>query len=230
MRIVWAAVAAVALQAETLDYLAEWRFMDAGRVQLTLTEGGASLRLETIGLVLKIYRVSDYYTVQYAPGQCLVSSNMRAEEGAKKRETTVSFRRQTGKAHYHEVDLLTGKVVRDGELDVPACVHDALGALAIVRATGPATATLPVTNGRRAGKVRIERQGKETIRTPAGVFSTVRYEANLFGGVVYERQARTFFWLTDDDKRTPVQIQLRLGMAFGNVTLKLVNHTPGGAA
>lgn len=221
MRLAVAALAVAAVRAETLEYGAEWRLMDAGRAKLSFTETGAGLGLETVGFVSRIYRVVDQYTARYASGLCLDSSLMRAEEGKKRREISI-WRKRPDKARYKETDLLTGKVVRDSEVEAPGCVHDPLGALEIVRRTAPESVVLPVTSGKKTGKVRVERQGKETVRTPAGVFSTVRYEAFLFSGVVYERRARTYFWLTDDDKRIPVQIQLKLGFALGTVTLKLI--------
>jgi hypothetical protein len=39
--------------------------------------------------------------------------------------------------------------------------------------------------------------------------------------VVYSRAGRVFVWLTDDERRLPVQIRLRMNFPLGTVTLEL---------
>jgi hypothetical protein len=69
--------------------------------------------------------------------------------------------------------------------------------------------------------VKVEAQERERIKTSAGTFNTVRYEANLLNGVVYSRKGRAFIWLTDDDRKLPVQIRLRMNFPLGTITLDL---------
>ncbi len=64
------------------------------------------------------------------------------------------------------------------------------------------------------------------MTTPAGKFKTMRYEASLMNGVVYQRKGRVFVWLTDDANRTPVKIVLRLSFPVGTVTLQLQSEEP----
>ena len=73
----------------------------------------------------------------------------------------------------------------------------------------------------------IEAQERETIRTPAGVFTTIRHEAMLFNGVIFRRKARLFVWLTDDTRRLPVQIRVQMPFYIGTVTLQLEKEEPG---
>ena len=49
----------------------------------------------------------------------------------------------------------------------------------------------------------------------------------LFNGVIFRRKARLFIWLTDDARRLPVQIQVRMPFYLGTVTLQLEKETPG---
>jgi len=44
---------------------------------------------------------------------------------------------------------------------------------------------------------------RETVKTPAGTFKTVRYEAYLLNNVIYRRSGRVYIWLTDDRRRCP---------------------------
>jgi hypothetical protein len=43
-------------------------------------------------------------------------------------------------------------------------------------------------------------------------------------GVVYSRKGRVFIWVTDDARRLPVQIQLRMSFPVGTVTLHLLKE------
>ena len=84
-----------------------------------------------------------------------------------------------------------------------------------------------MSDGRKSVTVQIQTQEKETIRTPAGVFTTVRHEAMLFNGVLFRRKARLFIWLTDDVRRLPVQIRVQMPFYLGSVTLQLEREEPG---
>ena len=80
---------------------------------------------------------------------------------------------------------------------------------------------LPVSDGKKVIMARVESQAKETIRTPLGQFNATRYEAFLFNGVLYARKGRLFVWISDDDKRLPVQIRVQLPFYVGTITLQL---------
>jgi hypothetical protein len=43
----------------------------------------------------------------------------------------------------------------------------------------------------------------------------------LMNGVIYQRKGRVFVWVSDDTRRIPVQIRLRLAFPIGTVTLQL---------
>ena len=57
---------------------------------------------------------------------------------------------------------------------------------------------------------RVEAQQREDIKTPAGAFKTIRYEAFLFNDVLYRRYGHLYVWLSDDARKLPVQIRVRL--------------------
>ena len=83
------------------------------------------------------------------------------------------------------------------------------------------SAKVPVTDGKKSALARVDCLRPETVKTPAGSFKTYRYEAYLFDDVIYHRSGRVFIWLTDDSRRLPVQIQVRLQLAIGTITLQL---------
>jgi hypothetical protein len=80
---------------------------------------------------------------------------------------------------------------------------------------------LPVSDGKKSAMARVSSLQRETVKTPAGTYKTIRYEAFLFNDVIYRRSGRLYIWLTDDRRRLPVQVQVRLHLAIGTITLQL---------
>lgn len=219
---------------ESLLYAAEWRLMRAGNARIAWTGNGASrsasLELETTGFVGTLYKVDDDYSVTYNDRFCASSSLMKAAEGKKRREITVTYNRKPGKAEFVERDMLKDNaVVGEREIDVPACVHDTIAALARLRAIAVdvgKSVELPISDGKKSAQVRIEALKRERVKTPMGQFNTVKHEAHLFNNVIYRRNARLFVWLTDDARRLPVKIQVDMPFYIGNVTLELEKEEP----
>lgn len=227
--------AAEAMQPLELYYRAEWRLMHAGDVTLRYRPDGggntekwlAELELKTRGFVEALYKVDNHYAVSFDGRFCAQSYEFQVRERGKKREIKVDYQAAPGKASYVEYDLEKAKVVDTKQIDVPECVHDELAALARLRtmAVEPeSTVELPVSNGKKAVMARVQAQRRERIQTPSGVYDTVRYEAFLFKNVLYRRNARLFVWLTDDQRRLPVQIRVQMPFYLGTVTLQLARQ------
>jgi hypothetical protein len=83
------------------------------------------------------------------------------------------------------------------------------------------TLHLPVSDGRKSAQVRIEVHGDEAVKTPAGEFKARRFEAFVFNDVIYRRKGRLMLWITDDERRWPVQMRIDLPFYIGNVTIGL---------
>jgi len=220
-------VAGAPLATEKLTYDIEWRLIHAGAVVVEAQKSHAKVRIETGGLVSALFKVEDTYSVNYDDPFCASSSLMDSQEGKRHRETTVTFDRAQGRAIYLERDLLANAVIHSAQVDTPSCVHDVLGAFITLRgmAIEPGNAVqLPVSDGRRSASVRVDAQEREEIQTPSGAFKTVRCEAHLLNGVVYTRSGRAFVWFTDDARRLPVQLRLRMQFPVGTVTLQLAKE------
>ena len=84
-----------------------------------------------------------------------------------------------------------------------------------------ATLEWPVSDGKKLISARVDALAREKVKTPAGQFDTIKYEAFLFNGQLYRRRGRLFVWLTDDDRRLPVQLRIQLPFYIGTVTLQL---------
>ncbi len=214
---------------ETLHFTVEWKLITAGRARLSWSgqpSGGwqTLLRIESAGLVSKLFKVQDDFKSTFAADLCAAGSELMASEGARRRDTRITYNRDTLKAHYLERDLVKNTIVLEKETDIPGCVYDIVGALYHLRTLNlepGQTVQLPVSDGKKSVSARIEAQTREEIKTPAGVRKTIRYEAFLFNNVLYQRQGRVFIWLTDDRQRVPVQIRVRLQFHIGTITLLL---------
>ena len=209
---------------DRLTYTVEWRLIHAGSAVIESGPASATVRLESAGLVSTLYKIQDNYRVQFDSSFCAGSSLMDSKEGSRRRETTISFDRTRNRASLIEKDLLKNTIVSRTDIQIPNCVHDVVAGLLRLRRMKVdlgQTAQLPLSDGRKSAAVKIEAQERERITTPAGSFNTVRYEVSVLNGVVYSRAGRVFIWLTDDERRLPVQIRLRMNFPLGTVTLEL---------
>jgi hypothetical protein len=212
-----------------LTYDVEWRLIHGGQAIIEERANWVQLKLESAGLVSSLYKVNDTYTANYDDPFCVTSSLLDSNEGKRHHETQVLYDRVQGHAFFVEKDVPSNAVIRSTGVDVPACVQDALGAMLKLRtaAVDPGrNLQLFVSDGRRSGSVKVEGMEREEIHTPAGSFKTVRYEANLLNGVVYTRKGRVFIWVTDNEDRRVVQVQVRMSFPIGTVTLQLIKQEP----
>lgn len=227
------AAASNVLPIETLHYTVDWRLISAGTAVVSMKPNAlganqgftADVRLTSSGLLDKLFHVQDVYHADYEAGYCAVQSTLDAAEGKRHRETKINFDRTQKKASSVERDLIAnGKVVKQSEVEIPPCVHDLVGGLFMLRTLRlepGQSATLPLSDGKKSVAAKIEAQEWEEIKTKAGTFKTLRYEAFIFNNVLYPRNARLTVWVTDDARRLPVQMRVKMQFTIGTVTLSL---------
>jgi hypothetical protein len=202
----------------------EWRLIRAGTVTVEKQPHQTFMHLESAGIVSTLFRIQDVYTVNYEDSVCATSSVMESMERERHHETRVTYDRSRKHAAFVERDLNTDMVVKETGTDIPSCVTDVLGAFTKIRSMNLGvgqSAQVAVSDGRRSAQVKVTAQEREGIKTPAGMFQTIRYTADLMNGVVYTRKGEVFVWLTDDARRLPVKIRLRTTFPISTVTLDL---------
>jgi len=209
----------------TLQNGVEWRLIRAGIATVKwspLSSGHqVDLHLESAGVVNKLYRVNDNYRAQLNGGFCGSNVLMNAEEGKRRRETKITF--DHGKASYLERDLIKNTTLAK-EVQTPPCVFEYMGALRKVRELHlepGQTSTVPLSDGKKFANVKIEAQEREEIKTPIGTFKTMRYEIFMFNDVIISKKARMYLWVSEDARRLPVQMRVRMPLLVGNITLQL---------
>ena len=217
---------------ETLTYSIEWRLITAGKATVEWAATSADtaqikVKVESSGLVSKLFRVEDHYVASLGSGLCGESVDFNAQEGSRLRETKINFDYPNHRADYLERDRVKNTVLLAKETDIPPCTHEISGALYFLRTLNvePGQSVLvPLTDGKKSAIVKVEAQQREDVKTPAGAFKTIRYEAYVFNNVLYRRPAHLYFWLTDDARRLPVQIRVRMQVTIGTITLELEKH------
>ena len=212
---------------EVLSYTVEWRFIHAGNARLSWNPDGdgwaARLHLESAGMVSRLYRVEDDSLSMLDRQLCAVSLNLKANEGSRRHETNVSYDSVRRRAFYRDHDLVKNVTVFH-ETDIQSCSNDMIGglfALRRLRLDPGHSAEIPMSDGKKAIMAKVEAQERETIKTDSGTYKTIRYEAFVFNNILFRRSGRLFVWITDDDRRLPVQFRVRMPIYVGTVTLQL---------
>jgi hypothetical protein len=220
---------------ESLSYAIEWRLFNAGRAHIELNSQpqprngyDTRLRLESSGIVSKLFKVEDDYTSTLNAGYCASAAQMQIHEGSRQRDVKVTFDAETKRASYLERDKNKNNAVfLSKEIDIQPCVHDLVGGLFFLRTlnldVGQST-QIPVSDGKKSVMVKVEAQGREDVKTAAGTFKTIRYEVGLFNGVLFQRSAHVSVWMTDDRRHLPVQIKVRMTITIGTITMTLDKH------
>ncbi len=216
---------------ETLSYNIEWRLITAGKARvdwnaLPQPRRGwqVNLHLESVGLVSKLFKVDDNYGALLAENLCTLSLQSTIHEGNRQRQAKATFDYEARKAAYLEQDRVKNTTLLQHEIDIPACVHDVAGGLYYLRTLvlePGQNMMVPVSDGKKSVMAKVEAQQREDVKAPAGTFKTIRYELHLFNGVLFQRSAHLYIWLTDDRRRLPVQIRVRMPITVGTITLQL---------
>ena len=212
-----------------MTYDVEWRLVHAGTAVIDERPNWVQLKLESSGLVSTLFKVHDTYTANYDDPFCVTSSLLDASEGKRHHETQVLYDRVQNHAFYMEKDLANNSLIRSTGVDIPVCVQDVLGAMMKLRTSSvdPGKALqVFVSDGRKAASVKVEGLEREDVRTPAGTYKTIKYEANLLNGVIYSRKGRILAWVSDGAERRVVQLQFRMSFPVGTVTLQLQKQEP----
>jgi hypothetical protein len=217
---------------ETFHYDVEWRLITAGRARVEYvrrpnSDWQVNLRLESAGMVSTLYKVEDDYFAYLSPSLCAESVQQVSHEGSRFRDTKIAFNLPARRATYEERDRIKNTVLNHHDLEIPSCVHDVMGSILLLRTLNlePGKSTMvPITDGKKSVMAKVEAQAREDIKTPEGTFHTIRYEAYLFNDVLYRRAAHLNIWVTDDRRRLPVQIRVRMQFTIGTITFLLRKH------
>jgi uncharacterized protein DUF3108 len=212
---------------ESTDYDISWRVFGAGRAKMSLVEvpgpphqWKATVEANSTAFVSKLYQVSDIFRSTFqADSYCSEQLIKDIHEGKRNRDIRIDFHSDRKVAAIREMDLTANRQVRAQDNPIPACAFDVVSAIYYVRTVKLEVGKpfqVPINDGGHTLLIDVEVQAKEEIKTPAGVFKTIRIEPLVFGGQLFKKSGRMQIWLTDDASHRMVQLKARL--FIGNIT------------
>lgn len=163
--------------------------------------------------------VSKFYKVRDRAESCVDAESLftrrfekHLREGAYRKDLVVHFDQRAKKAVYED-----GK-----SLSVPEHVHDVLSAFYYVR-TCPlpdgATVSIPTHDNEKSYEMVVRVLRRERVEVPAGKFDCVVVEPILKTEGIFKSKGEMFVWLSDDDRRIPVQVKSKVPIGSISVTL-----------
>lgn len=211
---------------QALVFEAEWRLWTAGTARLEVAPSGVNDQrvngsADSGGVVALLYPVHDrFQSIFDRRTFCSLNITKHTEEGFHKRETLVSFNYSRHRSILDETNLKSGQA-KHVEHEIPGCVTDVLSGIFYVASlplTPNSAYTFPLNDGGDTVNVTARVEGRESVKTPAGTFSTIRVAPEASAGVLKDR-GRVWIWYTDDGRHLPVQMRAR--MFWGTLTLRL---------
>lgn len=211
---------------QTLRYIGDWRFFDAGVATLRIDRAGAQEHVSAIanstGVVSMLYRVQDRFNTYFdSQSLCSMKVMKHSEEGSHQRETVVTYDYARGKAVLEERNLKDGQQ-KKVENDIPACVTDFVSGIFYVSSLPlqvGSTYTFPINDGGKTVTAQAHVEAKEQVKTPAGTFQTVRVGPSGDSGALLKNKGRVWIWFSDDDQHLPIQMKAKL--FWGTLTIYL---------
>ncbi len=209
---------------QTWVYQAEWRLWNAGigTLRLDAVAGTVHATAEGQGFVALLYHVADRFDTGFDP-RTFCSSHIfkHTEEGFRRRDTSIRFDYPRRKAVLQETNLRSNekKLV---ERDIPGCVTDVVSGIYYVasqKLEPGTTLRFPLNDGGETVEVTAQVEARETVKTPAGEYPTIRVQPTAPRGVLKEK-GKIWVWYSDDAQHIPVQMRARL--FWGTLTLRLL--------
>jgi Protein of unknown function (DUF3108) len=207
---------------EYFQFSIEWSGLSGGnalmQVQNLQTSDGHRVwrivtKAESNSFVSKFYKVRDR-AESWIDAESLFTRRFEKHlrEGSYRKDLVIRFDQRARKAVYEN-----GK-----SLDVPARVHDVLSGFYYVR-TCPlpdgATVSIPTHDNEKSYDMVVKVLRRERIEVPAGKFDCVVVEPILKSEGLFKSKGEMFVWLSDDDRRIPVQVKSKVPIGSISVTL-----------
>jgi hypothetical protein len=211
-------------------YNADWHLLNAGIASLSMESSPqgqhAVLTADTSGFVNLLFAVHDTFRTTINPHNfCSLAVSKRTQEGSRRRETEVHFDYLHRKSLLQEKDPKTG-AVKHVEHAIPGCVTDVMSGFYYVgslRLAPGESFVFPLNDGGLTGEITATVEGRERVKTQAGVFPTLRVRAVATGGPL-KNKGRIWVWYSDDGQHIPVQLKAKVKWGTLNVRLARVER------
>ena len=215
-------------QKQTLTYSVDWRVFPAGTAVLRFEADGERENLtasaDTSGAINLIFHVADRFQSSFdrATG-CTDDFNKQTVEGRRQINSPLHVDYARKLSILNEKNLITGQP-KHIESPVSGCLTDLLTGIFYAESQSIVLGhnfVIPVLDGIHIVPVTMKVEGREEIKTPLGVFKTLRVQPIADAGVVKNR-GNIWIWYTDDERHLPVQMRARL--FWGTITFRLIGN------
>lgn len=217
---------------QTFQYKGEWRIFDAGVATLRMDAAGGQQRIvgtaDSTGFVAKLFRVHDVFESFFDAGSfCSLQLTKHVEEGSRIREINLRFDNAAKKSILDQKVPSTGQT-KHLENDTPGCVTDVVSGIFYIgslKLEPGMSYVFPMNDGGKTLDVRLQVEGRESIKTDAGTFNTVRVKPE--GGT---GKANVLIWYSDDAAHIPVRLRSKAFWGTLTMTLKGIDRAPATAS
>ena len=207
---------------EYFQFSIDWSGLNGGNALMQVqnmqtVDGHRTWRIitkaESNSFVSKFYRVRDR-AESFIDAESLYTRRFEKHirEGSYKKDLSVRFDQANGKAIYQD-----GK-----SYGVPSQVHDVLSAFYFVR-TRPlpdgATIVIPTHDNEKTYDMVVNVLRRERVEVPAGKFDCVLVEPVLKSEGIFKSKGQMYVWLSDDERRIPVQVKSKVPIGSISVSL-----------
>jgi hypothetical protein len=213
---------------QTLTFDVDWSVFTAGTAVFHIDQQGAQERItataDSIGSTNLLFPVVDKFQSGFDTHTgCSTGFSKQLQEGRRRVTGDLTFNYPTGKQTQVEKNLVKG-TSKTLTASIPACVTDSLSAI-FYAASQPLVVgqnvRFPLADSMRTVTVVMKVEAREDIKTPAGIFHTLRVQPTAEEGVVKNR-GNIWIWYSDDSRHIPVQIRARL--FWGTITFHLRSY------
>jgi hypothetical protein len=216
---------------KTLQYKGEWRIFEAGVATLRMDAAGGQQRIvgtaDSTGFVAKLFKVHDVFESFFdVHNFCSLQLTKHVEEGSRVREINLRFDNAKKKSILDQKVPSTGET-KHVENDTPGCVTDVVSGIfymGSLKLEPGMSYVFPMNDGAKTLDVRLQVEGRESIKTDAGTFNTVRVRPE--GGT---GKANVVIWYTDDAAHIPVRLRSKAFWGTLTMTLQRIASAPATA-
>lgn len=215
-------------QKQTLTYAVDFRVVPAGTATLHFEVQGDEEHLtataQTNGAISLIYKIDDHFQTSFNRLKgCTDEFDKNTQEGRRHLSSTMKIDYGRMRSIFDEKNLVDGKGKHE-ELAISGCVTDLLTGVYYASSQPMEVGknfVIPVVDAMHVVPVTLKVEAREQIKTPLGIFKTVRVQPTADAGVVKNR-GNIWIWYTDDDLHLPVQMRAR--SFWGTITFRLIGN------
>ncbi len=218
---------------EELLFRASYLNFDAGKITVQVerdrSDGRAvwpiDVHAKTQGLAWLMYRIRQHFVSEFEPRHDRsIGTLLESRVGKENRVERVRY--QGAKALVQETK--DGRTVESAHPMLPGA-QDLLAAFFELRGRPLAVGSrfsVPVWCGRKSWRLTGTVVGRQQLKTQAGTFQTKVVRLRTHFGGKFDAHRDLTLWISDDDRRLPVQIAA--DFFVGTMKLDLVSYRPGG--